>query len=253
MSNWIFLRGLTRERRHWGDFPEVFRATIADAEVITLDLPGNGRLNRMESPSGVEEMADYCHAEMLARGLKPPFFLLAMSLGAMVAVAWALRHGEDIRGCVLINTSLRPVSPFHQRLRPGNYPVLLKRVLFGGSPAEWEATILALTSNLANDRAAILDAWVALRRECPVTRRNALRQLWAASRYRADTRPATRLLILASAQDRLVDPRCSRQLALHWGSAFAEHPGAGHDIPLDDGAWVARRVRDWLALAPASG
>ncbi|MDP1732910.1 MAG: alpha/beta hydrolase [Sulfuritalea sp.] len=253
MSTWIFLRGLTRESRHWGAFPEVFRKTIADAEIVTLDLPGNGGLHRMESPLRVEQMADYCHAEMLSRGLKPPYFVLAMSLGAMVALAWAQRHAEEIAGCVLINTSLRPFSPFHQRLRPRNYPVLLKRALLGGSPGEWEAAILALTSNLAEDRASILDAWIALRRECPVSRRNALRQLWAASRYRAEVAPRSPLLLLASAQDRLVDPRCSRQLASRWETAFGEHPAAGHDIPLDDGPWVARQVRDWLAMTAPSG
>jgi pimeloyl-ACP methyl ester carboxylesterase len=253
MSTWVFLRGLTRESRHWGDFPEFFRKAIPNAEIVTLDLPGNGGLNRMESPLRVEQMADYCHAEMLSRGLNPPYFLLAMSLGAMVAVAWAQRHAEEISGCVLINTSLRPFSPFHQRLRPRNYPVLLKRALLGGSPGEWEATILALTSNLGEDRASILDAWIALRRECPVSRRNALRQLWAASRYRADAKPAARLLVLASTQDRLVDPRCSRQLASRWEPAFGEHAAAGHDIPLDDGPWVARQVRDWLAITLPSG
>ena len=253
MSTWVFLRGLTRESRHWGDFPEVFCKTIADTEIVTLDLPGNGRLNWMESPTRVEQMADYCHTEMSARGLQSPYFLLAMSLGAMVALAWAQRHPRDVAAAVLINTSLRPFSPFHQRLRPKNYPVLLKRAVLGGSPGEWEATILALTSNLAEDRASILDVWIALRGECPVSRNNALRQLWAASRYRVDAKPAARLLILASAQDRLVDPRCSRQLASRWGSAFGEHPAAGHDIPLDDGPWVARQVRDWLAMTPPSG
>ncbi len=253
MSTWVFLRGLTRESRHWGDFPEVFCKTIADTEIVTLDLPGNGRLNWMESPTRVEQMADYCHTEMSARGLQSPYFLLAMSLGAMVALAWAQRHPRDVAAAVLINTSLRPFSPFHQRLRPKNYPVLLKRAVLGGSPGEWEATILALTSNLAEDRASILDAWIALRGECPVSRNNALRQLWAASRYRVDAKPAARLLILASAQDRLVDPRCSRQLASRWGSVFGEHPAAGHDIPLDDGPWVARQVRDWLAMTPPSG
>ena len=37
-----------------------------------------------------------------------------------------------------------------------------------------------------------------------------------------------------------------RRLAAQWATAFAEHPTAGHDLPLDDGAWVARQVGDWL-------
>ena len=49
-----------------------------------------------------------------------------MSLGAMVAVDWAARHPEELAGCVLINTSLRPFSPWYQRLRPANYGALLR-------------------------------------------------------------------------------------------------------------------------------
>jgi pimeloyl-ACP methyl ester carboxylesterase len=170
-----------------------------------------------------------------------------MSLGAMVAVAWARRHEQEIAGCVLINTSLRPFSPFRRRLRPANYPLLLNRALLGGSAVEWERMILDLTSNRPEDHATLLDAWTTWRQEYPVSRGNTLRQLWAASRFRADRQPAAPLLILASVGDRLVDPDCSRQVARCWQVDYAEHPCAGHDLPLDDGAWVARQVGDWLA------
>ena len=250
MSAWIFLRGLTRESRHWGDFPSVFRNVIPDAEIVALDLPGNGRLNRMTSPDSVGAMADYCRAELLARGIRPPYRLLAMSLGAMVAVDWATRHPAELDGCVLINTSLRPFSPFFHRLRPANYPALLKLALLGGSAAAWEETILRLTSRSIGNRAAILESWVALRHGHSVARRNALRQLLAAGRFCAPAAPpSARLLVLASAHDALVDPRCSRRLAHRWRTAYAEHAQAGHDIPLDDGAWVAEQVLQWLRMA----
>ena len=247
MSTWVFLRGLTRESRHWGDFPDVFRNTIADAEIVTLDLPGNGRLNRMESPLRVEQMADYCHAEMQARGLSPPYFLLAMSLGAMVAAEWAARHPEELRGCVLIGTSFGGISPFHRRLRPRNYATLLGLALPGMSDAAREAAVLRFTSRLAEDRDRIVRDWSAWRREHPVARANALRQLWAAACYRPPAqRPAVPLLVLAGARDGLVDPACSRELARLWQTGYAEHPAAGHDLPLDDGAWVARETASWL-------
>jgi hypothetical protein len=41
-------------------------------QVICLDLPGNGRLNHMQSPLSVEAMADYCHAELACRGIARP-------------------------------------------------------------------------------------------------------------------------------------------------------------------------------------
>jgi pimeloyl-ACP methyl ester carboxylesterase len=246
VSNWVLLRGLMREARHWGGFPAALGTEFPDAAVTALDLPGNGRLHLMPSPLRVEDMAEFCRQELLARGIWPPYHLLALSLGAMVAVAWAERHPDELGGCVLINTSLRPFSPFHQRLKPRNYASLLA-ALMGGVALEQERLILRLTSCHGDAQADVLDAWNAYRRECPVARRNALRQLIAAIRYRAPARkPAVPMLILASEDDRLVDVRCSKRLASQWQTGLMLHPEAGHDLPLDDGPWVARQIARWL-------
>lgn len=246
MSTWVFLRGLTRESRHWGAFVDTFRAGLCGAEVVALDLPGNGSLNQLPSFTRVPDMVAWCRRELAARGPRPPYYLLGMSLGAMIAAEWACSQAQEVRGCVLINTSLRPYSPFHQRLRPANYPALISLALPGGSDAEREATILRITSN-SGDAMRVLGSWIAWRRERPVVRANALRQLLAAWRHRAPTkRPIAPLLVLASAQDALVNPQCSREIAQRWQAAYAEHPSAGHDLPLDDGAWVAKQVRAWL-------
>lgn len=247
MKTWVFLRGLTRDSRHWGDFVDTFQLTVPDAQVVTIDLPGNGPLCNCASPTDVRKMAEYCRAALARRGIAPPFNLLAMSLGAMVAVAWVHAHPREIGRCVLINTSLRPFSPFYRRLRPQNYLPLLKLAVFGGSGGEWEAKILALTSRLRVGSAEVLDAWVSFRTEHPVTRKNVWRQLYAAARYRAPAQtPGAALLILASANDELVDVACSRVLACAWHCEIRIHPQAGHDIPLDDGPWVAAQVRQWL-------
>ena len=246
MSAWILLRGLTRESRHWGAFPQMLHDACPAMATHTLDLPGNGRLNEQASPTHVEAMAEHCRMQLREQGIAPPYFLLAMSLGAMVAVAWMSRHPEEIGGGVLINTSLRPFSPFHHRLRPHNYLPLARLLLHGGTVEERERTILRLTSCNA-ERPETLAAWAAHARQNPVSSRNALRQLLAAARYRAPAaKPAPPMLILASTQDRLVNPRCSRRLARCWKTDFAEHPGAGHDLPLDDGPWVAEQVSLWL-------
>jgi pimeloyl-ACP methyl ester carboxylesterase len=246
MTTWVLLRGLMRETRHWGGFPAVLRAQLPGAEIVTVDLPGNGRLYRSGSPVSVEQMAERCRRELSARGPAPPYYLLGLSMGAMVAVAWATLHPQELRGCVLINSSLRGFAPFYRRLRPKAYPALL--TLIGGDVVQQERAILRLTSCRGDAQPTILDAWVAYRRECPVSRGNALRRLIAAALYRAPAcRPAAPVLVLASALDGLVDPRCSRHLAAQWKTAMAIHPRAGHDLPLDDAAWVARQVREWLA------
>jgi len=248
VSTWVLLRGLTRESRHWGDFAQTLGQELPDANVVALDLPGSGRLYRCKSPSRIEEMAAQCRKNLLAQGHTPPYYLLAMSLGAMVAVCWASRHPEELLGCVLINTSLRPFSPFYRRLRPANYATLFALALRGPKAAQREEAILQMTSRLTRSRAAqVLSQWHDLARENPVSRANALRQLLAAARYSAPSeKPRPPLLILASAADALVDPRCSRRLAACWNCGILEHPTAGHDLPLDDGPWVASKVRQWV-------
>jgi pimeloyl-ACP methyl ester carboxylesterase len=250
VKTWVLLRGLTRESRHWGDFPETLRQRCADVEVCTIDLPGNGSLNRQVSPLQVEEMAEHCRAKLRERGLAPPYCLLAMSLGAMVAVAWADRHPEEIGACVLINTSLRPFSPFHHRLRPRNYLPLLAMLLHRSDASRREKTILRLTSSWPQ-RPETLAEWTAYARQNPVSAGNALRQLLAAARYEAPRlKPCPPMLILSSAGDRLVDPDCSRRLARQWHADYAEHPTAGHDLPLDDGAWLAEQIARWARDLP---
>ena len=244
-ATWVFLRGLMRDSRHWGTFPQTFRQRFPDARIELIDFPGNGLLNHEASPLTVEAMADHARAELSRRGLKPPYHLLAMSLGAMAATAWADRHPDEIAACVLINTSLRPFSPPHWRLRPGVWPAVLRMLMKPPAPREIERTILKLTSRTAPEN--LLDDWTAWRLSHPVSRGNALRQLAAAARYRAPRiAPAVPLLIVNGAADGLVDPRCSERLAAQWGSELAVHARAGHDLPLDDGDWLANTVRDWL-------
>lgn len=254
VSTWVLLRGLTRESRHWGDFPAVLAAALPAAEVVALDFPGNGSLCGSESPADVGAMAEYCRQTLAQRGRRPPYHVLAMSLGAMAAVAWACRQPQELAGAVLINTSLRPFSPFYRRLRPAAWPSLLRLALADGDAAGRERRILELTSRRRRGDAELLAAWIAYRREFPVSRRNAWRQLLAAASFRAPLPPPpVPLLVLAGGGDALVDPACSRQLARRWRTAFAEHAAAGHDLPLDDGAWVAARVAAWLAGAGAAG
>jgi pimeloyl-ACP methyl ester carboxylesterase len=247
MSSWILLRGLTREARHWGDFPDLLHAALPEAQVTAIDLPGNGRLHQMKSPANIEAIAGYCRGQALVLGLRPPFHLLAMSLGAMVAVAWAQNHPEEIAACVLINTSLRPFNSFYERLRPGSYPTLLRLALPTGDERRHEAAVLGLTSNRATELADVVESWASWRRENPVTTANALRQILAAARHKAPRdKPIERILILAGRRDALVNRVCSQGLAVAWRTDYAEHPTAGHDLPLDDGPWVADQVRRWL-------
>jgi len=238
------LRGLGREARHWGEFPQILRDTLHGAKVLAPDLPGNGLRWREASAGSIAGQCDSLRAalaDVLAQGAVN---VLAISLGGMVAIDWAHRYPQEVARLALVNTSLAGVAPFWRRLCWRNYPALLRLPLHG--TAAREQCILQLTSNLPARRAAALPHWLAWQREAPVSRGNLLRQLYAAGSYRAPMQwPACPALILASEQDRLVDPYCSVRLARLTGWPIALHPEAGHDMPLDDPQWLARHIAQW--------
>lgn len=246
---WLLLRGLTRETGHWAGFGDALRQGLPRANVVAMDLPGNGVLHEVRSPTAITDMVDACRAEVARRGLQGPLYLLAMSLGAMVALEWAYRAPQELAGCVLINTSFAPLSPFYHRLRPRNYARLLRLALGRATPERWEQAILELTSNRAEALTPVLPAWTALRRQHPVRAGNAVRQLLAAARYRVRSQPpAVPLLLLGSERDRLVDVRCTLAAARRWDSPVRLHSWAGHDLPLDDPDWVIAQVQAWRAV-----
>src|SRR3989339_877925 len=102
--NGILLRGLMRDARHFEDFPSRLAAATGD-QVHCLDLRGKGSRNLEASPLSVTAMAKAVRREAKAKGLQPPYHLLAISLGGMVALEWAHLFCPELAGLVLINTS----------------------------------------------------------------------------------------------------------------------------------------------------
>jgi pimeloyl-ACP methyl ester carboxylesterase len=248
---WVLLRGLTRESRHWGDFPQQLQEATgrSPGQVITLDLPGNGKWFRQRSPFSVEEMAEAARRQLAAQGVRPPYAVLAMSLGGMAATSWAQRYPGEISRLVLVNTSMRPHAHFAQRLRPRSWLPLLAMAAHWRNIDAVEQKVHELTCKCQKQLRQDLKHWRFIRESAPVSAANAARQLWAASRFTcASLAPHCPVLVLSSAGDALVSPVCSAQLAHAWQAPHREHPWAGHDLPHDDPFWVCRQVAPWNEL-----
>jgi len=257
-SHWIFLRGLVRESAHWDDFPDRFVRAIPAARPYLVDLPGNGEHWRLLSPLSIGDMMEFTRREALAmmRGHREPgepLYLFTVSLGSMVAIEWAHRHRQEIAGAVLVNTSLRPLSPLHERLSWRSWP-LLGRIMVTKDTAERERLILKLTAETGAENPELIAARVETFQRHPVRAINVVRQLWAAARYcPPPENPEVPLLLLNSLGDRMVDPACTKAIAGHWPVELKTHPWAGHDLPLDDPDWTVEAVREWLSREGGDG
>lgn len=247
VSTWVLLRGLSREQAHWGGFPAELARLMPGARIVCVDLPGAGVLRDQSCPWRVEAMVEACRQQLAGQGVAPPYRLLGLSLGGMVAAAWSRACPQAVSALVLVNTSLRPYSPPQRRLRLAHLPRLLRLLAFGNGLA-LERAVLQLTSRHPQRHAEAPEDWLRIRQARPVSAANTLRQLLAAARYRWHGRPPTvPVLVVRSAGDALVDPACSLGIAQAWQVDLLTHPDAGHDLPLDDGPWLAAQVAAWDA------
>lgn len=246
-QHWLLLRGLSREAAHWGEFLPLMQQAFPEAQIHTLDLPGTGRLYRQRSPATIAEIVENLRRQALEAGLlRQPVTVLALSLGAMAAWEWLLHYPDEIGGAVLINTSFGGTSPFYRRLRWQSYAKFLRLMLHRDNYRR-EREILRLVCNRLEHEAALAQSWHEIQQRNPVSSRNSLRQIIAAACYRpSDTYPQRPVLLLNGQRDRLVAAACSEAIRQKWRLPLRSHPWGGHDLPLDDGAWIIRQMQEWI-------
>jgi pimeloyl-[acyl-carrier protein] methyl ester esterase len=244
----ILLRGLAREAAHWLDFPtELQYALGSDCSLHLIDFPGCGEHHQQPALASVAAMTDHARAHreissVLAAGKK--IIVIGISMGGMVALNWAQRFAAEVNGVVLINSSAGD-QPIFWRLQPSALPRILLALLL---PAKQrEALVLRMVTNQTEDYEQHLQQWLTIQSARPVTRSTIITMLRAAAQFRPQAECTVKGLVLASEMDRMVSARASEDIAKRFNWPLARHPHAGHDLPMDDGAWVAKQIGQWLS------
>lgn len=246
---WILLRGLAREHGHWGPFVDQFKQTFPKDDVLPIDLPGTGEFLAERSPKSIGEIFKFVRAKAIERARsQSQFKLVTISLGGMVAMEWMNQRPEDLAGCVLINTSAKPLSPFYHRLRWQVWAKFAK-VMYTQSAKERERLVIDLLMNSDEAKERALPLWTKLAIERPTSYSNFANQIFAAALFDGLKKPLDLpVLLLSGLGDRLVDPSCSTSLHEKWGWPVNRHPWAGHDLPWDDAHWTLEKIASWNKL-----
>ena len=245
--NWLLLRGLARERRHWFDFADQLAAAPGSTRVLCLDLPGISSSPEREFPWSIAAAREALRRQWSAQAGDGAWSLLGISLGGMIALSWLAAYPDDFSRGVIINSSARDLGLPFERFAPAT-ALIIPRLLLGGGAVARERAILGMTTAMLDERrmAELAQRGADVWSERPLRRRVFFQQLLAATRFRAPRHLEPPVLLLSSLGDILVSPRCTARLARRYGT-HRVHPRAGHDLPSDDPQWVLAQMAQWEA------
>ncbi len=236
-NNWIFLRGLTRGNIHWADFPSLFQNKHPEFQIELLEIPGNGTTCNEKTPINPQAAIEMIRKKSKFCQQGQTFNLCGISLGGMIAMKWAELYPNEVQTLTIINSSLKQLSPFYHLLKPNSYLSILHS-LFTKDTLKQEATILQITSNHYETAKEKLPHFSDFTKNHPVTKSNFVKQLILANRIKLNEQLPIPLNILWSQQDRLVNCKCSENIAKKFNAKTFVHPSAGHDLPLDAPDWL---------------
>lgn len=241
-KNWLLLRGLARGTGHWGSFVQKMREQFPQDRFEMIDLPGNGERHLETSPLRV---GDYVH-DLRARcsyvKTGESFQILSLSLGSMITVEWMREFPHEISKAYLVGTSSAGLSPFYERFNLANIPKGLRLLGKERNEVLWEKVVLGMITNSQERRESERKALQAYTAKYPMSAKNVIRQMLAASQYRFPKQVPGEVRLIGSHGDRLVSPKCTLRIAEHWRLRPSMHPWAGHDLPIDDPQWLMEQL-----------
>jgi pimeloyl-ACP methyl ester carboxylesterase len=202
-------------------------------DVRAPDRPGYGS---SDQPAGGFDH----NARAMARVLDGPAVVAGHSWGAGVALALARQHPELVSALVLV----APVTPEDQpgridRVLAGRAGALIARASFLGAG-------VALALPRVRRRIEPLLPGSDAARWPDLTR--AWRTFWIEQRALVDDLPALRgdvsvpLTVMVGARDHVIDVPAARRYAAAAGARLVELPDAGHLLPMQRPAEVARAI-----------
>ena len=238
-THWIFLRGLARETRHWGDFPQLFQEAFPHTKNYVLELPGVGKKYNESAPLQLESYVDQLRTQWLElkKDTSERWGILSISMGSMLAMTWAARYPHDFQEGVLINSSAGNLSSLKERFSPQAMKMVSK-LFFKEDYWEREREILNLTTHkiLVTDK--LISEYAEYSRQYPIKRKNFMAQIYAASKFKVPLKLPFDPIILNGRHDALASPKCSDILGKHFNVPVYRDELSGHDLPLDHPKWI---------------
>ena len=238
----VFLHGFPLDRRIW----DAQAATLSDHHsVLAPDLRGFGQ-SRRSDPFTIESLADDTRL-FLQQLAATPCVLAGLSMGGYVALAYASKYPEDLRGLILVDTKAEADTP---QAKEGRAKMMELARTSGAKAVAEEMLPKMLSAGTQQDRPDVVKT---LRAMMSDSSPQAIEYALAAMRDRPDRTaelPAIKVptLIIVGETDAITPPAMAEKMhkAIP-GSRLEVIRGAGHMAPLEQPDQVNRAIERFMA------
>lgn len=241
----LFLHGVPDTAELWS---AMMTNLSASHRCLAPDLPGFGRsIAPADFDCSLENRANFINELVEAVGITTPLNLVVHDHGGPYGLAWAVRHPEQVRRIVCINTFFHAGLRWHVWARIWRTPMLgeLSMAMMNWPLFLWELR----RGSRKLSREQIHQAYSF---RSPMMKRAILR-LYRATDPEVFAGWEDRLLQLTSRVPTLVlwgehDPYLPKQLAGRFGAQCVQYfPDCGHWLPAEASDEVSRRLRAFFS------
>lgn len=246
-KNILLLGGLMHEGEHWQELKDKLQALMPEAHILSLDIPGNGTHNKLQSFLSIRKNVHFLRDQWKKRIDYPSDnYLVSQSMGGMIGMEWSTLFPEDWKKIILINTSHGGISPIYRRF---NFNYLFRTIFthWFESKKRKQEILYFLKVNDIHKKRKTVEKWMKISQLHPVTLKNILKQYWASMNFRKiSANPSVPTHIICSRMDRMVNYKCSEDIAQHWKSPIHYHETAGHDPSIEAIDWLLEVIHSSL-------
>ncbi|MCP4911649.1 MAG: alpha/beta hydrolase [Oligoflexia bacterium] len=245
--NILLLRGLGRTSAHWLDFPEHLKNNLSMVnEVKCIDLPGFGHESDEASPLTIKGITDFVFSKFELLPTSPNWITISVSLGGMVNMHWLsdTERSAHIKGSIIINSSSSDIAHPFERASIKSLSKIIKAGISRDNYVK-EKHIASFVNHQCPSEET-LKRLAKVNDQFPIKIPSFIKQLLAASHFKSPQYLYRPTLFVRSKNDVMVNPVCSERLASKYNCQLETHPSAGHDLPIEDPAWLVEKVGNFL-------
>ncbi len=105
MTQLIILHGWKSSSKKWQEVKQTLESQNRGLDVLTLDLPGFKPENKLLKPWSLDDYVEWVYQVKEAQHIKEPFYLLGHSFGGRIALKFALKYPELLKGLILVSSA----------------------------------------------------------------------------------------------------------------------------------------------------